>query len=327
MPAPKSTGAHKTFDLEEEFGEDPGELGSMDSDEGADSAPPSTVASNDEPESDSGSEVEEITTQSARQAARASASAEQKRRAREHEARREKQQRRAKPAQASRRARRVQADEDDEDDAKDAEDAEESAVSSGRVTSRLDPALFAAAFAHRDAQARAALQQQPAPSQAPATKKRYARGRDGQPMVRVANEATLVRALAPEREVDVVDAALEHEPLDPSRALPSARERAYRKRKLGLRANDVRASAIDAVKRAPAKQKKPRAKDPDDPLGLNDPAFQEGGEFAHLARSHRKRARSRAPTPAAASVRGAGGRVAAPYAARLGPALQFARGR
>lgn len=243
----------------------------------------------------------------------------------EHVARREKQQRRAKPAQASRRARRVQADEEADED-EDEEDAVDSASSSNRVASRLDPALFAAAFAHRDAQARAALQH-PASSQAPATKKRYARGRDGQPMVRVANEATLVRALVPEREVDVVDAALEHEPLDPSRALPSARERAYRKRKLGLRANDVRASAIDTVKRVPATQKKPRAKDPDDPLGLNDPAFQEGGEFAHLARRNRRRTHARTPTPAATSVRGAGGRVAAPHAARLGPALQFARGR
>lgn len=244
----------------------------------------------------------------------------------EHVARREKQQRRAKPAQASRRARRAQAEEEADEDEGDEEEAAVPASSDERVTTRLDPALFAAAFAHRDAQARAALQH-PAPSQAPAPKKRYARGRDGQPMVRVAHEATLVRALAPEREVDVVDAALEHEPLDPSRALPSARERAYRKRKLGLRANDVRASAIDAVKRAPPTQKKPHAKDPDDPLGLNDPAFQEGGEFAHLARPKRKRTHARTPTPAATAVRGAGGRVAAPHAARLGPALQFARGR
>lgn len=83
MPAPKSTGAHKTFDLEEEeFGEDPGAFVSTDSDEGVDAAPSSAAASDDEPESDSGSEVEEITTQSTRQAARANASAEQKRRAR-----------------------------------------------------------------------------------------------------------------------------------------------------------------------------------------------------------------------------------------------------
>ena len=220
----------------------------------------------------------------------------------------------------------VNALEEGDGDEEDEEDAAASASSGGRVASRLDPALFAAAFAHRDAQARAALQHS-APSPAPAPKRRYARGRDGQPMVRVAHEATLVRALAPEREVDVVDAALEHEPLDPSRALPSARERAYRKRKLGLRANDVRASAIDAVKRAPAAQRKPHAKDPEDPLGLNDPAFQEGGEYAHLARPKRKRTHARTSTPAATAVRGAGGRVAAPHAARLGPALQFARGR
>ena len=83
MPAPKSTGAHKTFDLEEEeFGEDAGPLESTDSEEEVDATPSPSAASEDEPESDSGSEVEEITTQSARKAVRASASAEQKRRER-----------------------------------------------------------------------------------------------------------------------------------------------------------------------------------------------------------------------------------------------------
>lgn len=186
------------------------------------------------------------------------------------------------------------------------------------MSARLDPALFAAAFAHRDAQARAALK--PAP-RAP-RKKRHARGRDGQPMMRVRGEPVLVRALAPSDEVDVADAPLTHEALDPARALPTARERGYRKRKLGLRADDVRATAIDAPRRAP-RARKPKARDADDPLGLEDPAFAEGGEYAHLARPKRTRTRAARAAPA----RGAGGRVAAPHAARLGPALHFARGR
>lgn len=200
-------------------------------------------------------------------------------------------------------------DEDDDDDEKH-EDASES------TATRLDPALFAAAFARHDAAARQALQPREAPK-----KKRMARGRDGQPMMRVHGEQTLVRALAPEHDIDVVDTPLEHTPLDPGRALPTARERAYRKRKLGLRASDVGATAIDGGKK---RAEKP-AKDASDPLGMNDPAFLPGGEFAHLAR----RTRSKRPRAFAASTgtRGAGGRVQAPHAARMGPAQNFARSR
>lgn len=209
----------------------------------------------------------------------------------------------------------MQAEEDDEEDDEEDEDKEHEDAGESTAT-RLDPALFAAAFARHDAAARQALQPREAPK-----KKRMARGRDGQPMMRVQGEQTLVRALSPEHDIDVVDTALEHTPLDPGRALPTARERAYRKRKLGLRASDVRATAIDGGKK---RAEKP-AKDASDPLGMNDPAFMPGGEFAHPAR----RTRSKRPraSSTSAGARGAGGRVQAPHAPRMGPAQNFARSR
>ncbi|WFD41689.1 hypothetical protein MPSI1_000323 [Malassezia psittaci] len=326
MPAPKISkvgGQHRTFDLEDEpYGES-----NSHSDQDSDPQGSDTLAAKENnlniSESDSDSDVEEITTQSARQAARANQSAVQKQREELHTKRREKQQVREKSASKSRRTQQKHR----HDEARGTQIIHEAAPSETAGTSssthsiaQLDPSLFAAAFAHQDARARAALNKD-LEIKAP-VKKRTERGPDGEKVFRVKGERTVIRTLAPEQELDLIDAPLRHDPLDASRALPSARERAYRKRKLGLRQEDLRATPIDPI-RPVSKTKKPAKKDPNDPLNLNDPAFLEGGEFANSARPKRKRSSASRILPG----RGAGGRVETPHVPRLGPALHFARNR
>lgn len=129
-------------------------------------------------------------------------------------------------------------------------------------------------------------------------------------MTRLHGERTIVRALdetdGPSL-ADDADAPMSYEALGVQRPRATARERAYKKRKLGLRAKDVRASALQPV-RAP-KPARPPAADRDDPLGLHDPAFEQGGEFYQTGAPRRRR-RSNAARPATAlRDRGAGGRV------------------
>lgn len=59
-------------------------------------------------------------------------------------------------------------------------------------------------------------------------------------------------------------------PLEATQMLPNARNRAFRKNKLGLREKS-REARVEGVK-APARTE-------EDPLGLQDPAFMKGGEF------------------------------------------------
>ena len=143
----------------------------------------------------------------------------------------------------------------------------------------------------------------------------------------IRDRRTIVRTFDDEDAlaVDWDDAPLKHTPLDPRRSLPSARERAYKKQKLALRAKDVRASTIDK----PSRPKTSRTTSVDDPLGLQDPALLPGGELYHLTGQHKRRARSRS-TRAVRTLRdrGAGGRVAVPLSrASMGPAAVFARSR
>jgi len=211
---------------------------------------------------------------------------------------------RAQPAKLSRRARqqRAQLDESTPEE----QDEEEEAV-----PDRLDPALFAAAFAHTgDAAAREVLRGERATAPPAARRAAPARGLDGRPMTRLHGERTIVRTLddadAPSLSDDA-DAPLSYEALGVQRPRAAARERAYKKRKLGLRAKDVRASVLGpprASKAAPT----PRP-DRDDPLGLHDPAFEKGGEFYQTGAARRRR-RSGATRPATVlRERGAGGRV------------------
>ena len=218
---------------------------------------------------------------------------------------------------------------EDEDDIENDDDDNDEAVSDS-----LDPALFAAAFAKQgDAAAREVLRSTASTSsQRPKRTDGLARGWDGRPMTRVPGERVIVRALDPADEVadEVDDAPWQHTPLDPHRSLPSARMRAYKKQKLGLRAKDVRTSTLEKSPRRKRRSKAP-LQDEDDPLGLQDPAFLPGGEFA-LTGKKRRTASTTAPTSQGRTAlamrdRGAGGRVPVPTSRTMGPAAVFARSR
>jgi len=206
----------------------------------------------------------------------------------------------AQPAKLSRRARQQRAHQVEEA----IPDEDE-----GPVPERLDPALFAAAFAHTgDAAAREVLRgERTVP---PARRSAHARGLDGRPMTRLRGERTIVRALD-EAEMPSLagdaDAPLSYEALGVQRPRAAARERAFKKRKLGLRAKDVRASVLEPP-RAPKAARAPPP-DRDDPLGLHDPAFDRGGEFYQTGAARRRRRSGAARPTTALHARGAGGRV------------------
>lgn len=180
----------------------------------------------------------------------------------------------------------------------------------------LDPAVFAEALAQDE------IRDAPLPATSSSRRPRAPKDH-----VTLRGERTIVRTFDDEDALadDWEDAPLQHSPLDPHRSLPSARERAYKKQKLALRAKDVRASTIAK----PSRPTTTRTPSVDDPLGLQDPAFLPGGELYHLTGRHKRRARGR-PTRADWTLRdrGAGGRVAVPLSrASMGPAAVFARSR
>jgi len=218
-----------------------------------------------------------------------------------------------KPSRRTRKmtqSNRVQRQEEDEADGDD-DDGEEEDEKADEPEA-LDPALFAAAFARTgDAAARDVL-----------TKHKVGRqprkARSSESSIRLPGERTVLRTWndEPEHE-DLTDAPLQHTPLDPHRSMPSARERGYKKRKLGLRSKDVRANPIEKPRRPRRTKAKSKTTDPDDPLGLQDPAFMPGGEFFHLTgrpTSKRQRAGQRIRHDLAIRERGAGGRVQGTYA-------------
>ncbi|WFD19323.1 hypothetical protein MCAP1_001550 [Malassezia caprae] len=286
-PAPK---VHKTFDDDDE------------SDIDSSTVPDADEPQNAESETDSDSEVEELTMSASRALARQQTAAKIEQRSRVAAQARQS----AQPAKPSRRARQQRAhqeatpeEDEDEDEDEDDEPAPE----------RLDPALFAAAFAHTgDAAAREVLRgERTAPI---ARRSAHARGLDGRPMTRLRGERTTVRALddaeAPSL-ADDADAPLSYEAIGVQRPRAAARERAFKKRKLGLRAKDVRASVLEPP-RAPKAARAPPP-DRDDPLGLHDPAFEQGGEFYQTGAARRRRRSGTARPSAALRARGAGGRV------------------
>lgn len=237
----------------------------------------------------------------------------------------------ARPAKLSRRARQQRAQ--SASAASNEAESDKMTEDDTEVPQRLDPLLFAAAFAQSgDAAARQVLRGERV--DAPARRASLARGLDGQPMTHVRGERTIVRALnesdSPSLEGEA-DAPFLYSALGVQRPRATARERAYKKRKLGLRAQDIRASTLEAP-RAPKKRTR-AASDPNDPLGLHDPALAPGGEWFRAGTARRRHSNAR---PAAAlRDRGAGGRVrgtyalltAVPMAQGMGPAAHFARGR
>jgi hypothetical protein len=165
------------------------------------------------------------------------------------------------------------------------DDAAASSSAPSSSASRLDPALFASVFAAEKPLGGASSS---APTAKELEERRRAarearreereqlkraggvvRGRDGEPMKRLKDGRTVVRALVPLES----EAASDGEerlaaPTSGPTARPDAKARAFLKRRLGMAAKAE----------APAQKKKPK-KTTDDPLGLEDPAFMPGGEF------------------------------------------------
>lgn len=147
-------------------------------------------------------------------------------------------------------------------------------------------------------------------------------GRDGRPMKRLKDGRTVVRALeSGAGEGEEVGEEGETERL--------ARRRGDRfvGHKLGLRGGD--GDGDKPMKAASSNSKS--ARNDDDPLGLGDPAFLPGGQFAHLANltgkaNRRKKTRSSGSKKVVtkSQQRGAATRSALPFSSAR-PAMAFAR--
>ncbi|CAO1622710.1 unnamed protein product [Parajaminaea phylloscopi] len=127
-------------------------------------------------------------------------------------------------------------------------------------------------------------------------------GRDGMPMKRVQDGRTVVRSLASSSQpssakstgsaiTDGADQLIQRESalrqaaekssargVDEADRLSTSKSNSFVKRKLGLKGQRAAPTAASQ-----GGKKKARSNDDDDPLGLGDPAFLPGGEFAHLA--------------------------------------------
>lgn len=247
----------------------------------------------------------------------------------------------------------LDADLDEEDEDEDDEAEEETAAAAPSNPNRLDPALFASAFARKgDARAAAILrgqgQAQGQGNVDKAAEKRAARkearrrkvrkggvvqGRDGMPMRRLKDGRTIVRALesTPSSTVSApasagaeqfVEPALPYVPLDPSLSLPNKRARAFKKRRLQLQRSTSSSGTSSSSSSSSANKKaKAATKNWDDPLGLADPEFMPGGKFAmkgavpRTPRSEQEQ-NGRAKRKRAGR-RGEGGRVDGEYGERV----------
>ncbi|KAN0063135.1 hypothetical protein ACQY0O_004299 [Thecaphora frezii] len=268
--------------------------------------------------------------------------------------------------------------EEDSEGADDGVQAQETSVTNDAVPtagpSRLDPSLFAQAFATKKPTAKSILKRRavdPITAEMEEEERQrrkklrakrkggIVKGRDGMPMRRLP-DGTIVRSLsshsafqlgkkktnfdddtegADDEDRTPLDPAVRPMILDPTTALPNAKIRGFKKRKLGLAQPAPAVAATAPSSNTQAKKKKAAAtiRDDDDPLGLNDPAFLPGGEFYKPqkltgARPRKDPQNTGAGTPGALArqgFRGRGGRTDALKAMssgqRTGPALGFAR--
>ncbi len=223
------------------------------------------------------------------------------------------------------------------------------------TSSRLDPSLFVEVFAKPVSAPKSILKKRSAEEAADEVarlqrerkqKRKLQRaggvvkGNDGLPMKRT-QDGTVLRALSstgssnhktnfdddedePEEPLDVI---VRPTRLDRTTSLPNAKARAFRKRSMAKRSTASKTNA--SAKNAGGK----KAKDEDDPLGLNDPAFLPGGEFYHLVNKGDKAKGTKQDAKAAPAARQAfrGGGVRKDAVAVLrarsrgGPSLGFAR--
>lgn len=259
-------------------------------------------------EDDSGSDVEEVSMATSRRQERQRVSHAQQNRSQEHAERRAAQLRK-QSATPRRRHKHTTAQDVDGPEEQDED------TGAAPAAGRLDPALFAAAFAQHDTTARDILKPK-------RTRRRSAKTAEGDKVVRSGGN-TIIRTFDEEPVERSEDAPLQYNALSRTSSLPSAKALNLKKRKLGLGKNDVRATVLDAGRPRPRKE---RAVPTDDPLGLEDPAFLPGGEFSHTkSAKSRKRQSPRGRVRRDAGPRGAGGRVRAPTGTRtFGPAINFA---
>lgn len=164
---------------------------------------------------------------------------------------------------------------------------------------RLDPALFAQTFSKKATlfpwNERNKQTSEPLSSgkkRKTKSKAGFVRGRDGQPMRRVADQngiPTTVRVLDDQSVSKSLDNINSEEflmpspAIEPALALPNAKARAFKKRRIdfkGVRKNQDHGKTQD-------NHGKKRRSD-NDPLGLEDPAFMDGGEFAHILNGSKK---------------------------------------
>lgn len=159
--------------------------------------------------------------------------------------------------------------------------------SSSSSSTHLDPSLFKSYF-QSQSQARLTAPSILKPSSSSALKTNRPRkskskggivtGRDGLPMKRLKDGRTILRALSDSGPGSSRGQAAPREDLVDKVARTKAEK--YRSRKLGLDLSGR--SKGDTAPSKGASKSKPATTE-DDPLGLNDPAFLPGGEFAHLA--------------------------------------------
>ncbi|KAK0550438.1 putative cation-transporting ATPase 1 [Tilletia horrida] len=184
------------------------------------------------------------------------------------------------------------AQEADEEDASEVEAMDDTARAEEPPASkkgRLDPALFAEAFSKKSSAAPpptkmltrqgSSERQRQTRSSTAAKSKSLVKGRDGQPMKRLPDGRTVVRAirttLTPSTSSKAADE--DSEPIeqpDVNLSRPNAKARAFTKKALGFRPSDVADSKKDNKKDKKDKDKpKKPVRTEDDPLGLEDPLF------------------------------------------------------
>lgn len=170
------------------------------------------------------------------------------------------------------------------------------------ASKRLDPSLFAASFSQRASASSSSsssssqkatelstsqaerLRQQIEAKRKAKRKGGIVQGRDGRPMRRLNDGQTVVRVLESSKariddekkeESTKEETLLAPTLLPAAQALPSAKASKFKRQKLGLKEKSD--NHTDKAKKT--------IKSAEDPLGLQDPAFMQGGEFEHLGLS------------------------------------------
>ena len=179
----------------------------------------------------------------------------------------------------------------------------EIATAEGSASSaqRLDPALFAASFskpAFANSTSTASHDEEEGHTKEQSRQRGKRKGgiikdKNGESIRRLNDGRTTVRVLEKRKFEDpsmerIEEVVKRPESVDSSQSLPTAKARRFKKDRLGLKGTQ---DSIPSTSRAlkpksdDLKGKSKKKKSAEDPLGLEDPAFQKGGEMAHLGLS------------------------------------------